>query len=219
MPCILVRSALALALLAGLAAAAHTCYAGDPSCADCAAGVPGGRPRPAPAPALTPRDVERQRNTAAQAARRAAMTPEQHDSQRAAHAAAEAARRAAAPAEERDSQRAADAAAHAARRAAEAPAQRAARRAGDAAAHHDARHGQGPYTLAAPADMPTDEYHDTFERNAIANEANFWARSGLWRFEAFRDWDYSAVARGSVGCTTSKRSVARARGCQEGAKR
>ena len=67
--------------------------------------------------------------------------------------------------------------------------------------------------------MPTDEYHDTFERNAIANEANFWARSGLWRFEAFRDWDFAAVARSSVGCTTSKRSVARARGRQEGAKR
>jgi hypothetical protein len=152
------------------------------------------------------RDSQRAAHAAAEAARRAAAPAEQHDSQRDADAAAHAARRAAMTPEERDSQRDANAAAHAARRAAEAPAQRAARRAGDAAAHHDARHGQGPYTLAAPADMPTDEYLDTFERNAIANEANVWARSGLWRFEAFRDWDFAAiapdsaaVARGSVG--------------------
>ena len=72
---------------------------------------------------------------------------------------------------------------------------------------------------AASADMPTDAYLDSFEHNAIANEANFWARSGLWLFEAFRGWDFASVAPGTPDYETLAARGAGARYWRDGERR
>ena len=46
-------------------------------------------------------------------------------------------------------------------------------------AAHDARHAaQGPFTAAAPDNMPSDSYLNTFEQSVPAAQALFWARFG-----------------------------------------
>ena len=145
-------------------------------------------------------EAERARNSAARAARRASQEPDEAAAARALHAAGEAARRAALSPDEAAAVREADAAAHAARRATQPPDEAAAERVANAAAHAaaraEARNAQGPYTKCMPANMPTDAYFNTFETNPYAMEASFWARSGSYRFEAWRDLDLSTIVPG-----------------------
>jgi len=57
--------------------------------------------------------------------------------------------------------------------------------------HRDARNAQGVYNLAAPADMPTDAVLAEFETNVASAQALFWASSGNYLFEAWRDLDFA----------------------------
>ena len=54
--------------------------------------------------------------------------------------------------------------------------------------------GQGAYVAALPHDFPPDAYLDTFETNAMAAMALFWANSGYATFNDFRDVDVSATS-------------------------
>ena len=58
----------------------------------------------------------------------------------------------------------------------------------------DAGHGaKGPSTAAAPNNMPSDAYLDTFENNPIAARALFWAHFGNWSFARWRNTSDAAV--------------------------
>ena len=49
-------------------------------------------------------------------------------------------------------------------------------------------------TAAAPSYMPTDEFLSTFEKNPIASQALFWARTYNWKFAEWRDKDLSTLS-------------------------
>jgi hypothetical protein len=65
-------------------------------------------------------------------------------------------------------------------------AQNAAQRAARAHRHSE----QGPFVAAAPDNMPSDAYLNTFESNVTAAAAAFYARMGNWRFSK---WEHVTV--------------------------
>jgi hypothetical protein len=50
---------------------------------------------------------------------------------------------------------------------------------------------QGPLTACMPEYMVEDAYLATFERNIYAAQALFWARSYIWQFAEYRDFDFA----------------------------
>ena len=46
--------------------------------------------------------------------------------------------------------------------------------------------------------MTPTAFLNTFEHNPHANMANFWARSGIWRFDRWRDLDFAAMGPDDV---------------------
>jgi hypothetical protein len=50
-------------------------------------------------------------------------------------------------------------------------------------------------TAAAPFNMPTDDFLSKFEKNPIASQALFWARTYNWKFEEWRDKDLSTLSQ------------------------
>ena len=64
----------------------------------------------------------------------------------------------------------------------------------DAEQHEDARsaaRAQGPFTKSMPADMPSDAVLGQFEQNVSSAQGLFWARTGNYLFEDFRNMDFA----------------------------
>jgi hypothetical protein len=67
------------------------------------------------------------------------------------------------------------------------------RQAADAARHSQARLGLNDeqYNLSVPQDMPTTAFLSTHETNPIAGSAVYWARTGNYLFEDYRNEDFA----------------------------
>ena len=73
------------------------------------------------------------------------------------------------------------------------PQVRADRRATAARNRRVLRSGPELFRLAAPEDLPSKLFLDSFETNPIAGMAVFWARTGNYLFQDFRDEDFNSM--------------------------
>ena len=56
------------------------------------------------------------------------------------------------------------------------------------------RSGPESFRLAAPQDLPSKLFLDSFETNSVAGMAVFWARTGNYLFQDFRDEDFNLMS-------------------------